>query len=185
APSPRPATLPLHDALPIYLFVNAIELDASLIQPLHERGRLGRDRGDQPRERQDHDRYDDEQARRGRKRAPRREALLEPRVERINDDPERDGPEHRLQEAADQPQEGDRYENQERREERALHIGCRHSLPSLSDTADRLTLSHQFMRSPSVFSNPCRLGAYHDAPRSRSGRYSWPAANPPSSWSYR
>src|SRR5690606_19739667 len=102
------------------LFVNAIELDASLIQPLHERGRLGRDRGDQPRERQDHDRYDDEQARRGRKRAPRREALLEPRVERINDDPERDGPEHRLQEAADQPQEGDRYENQERREERAL-----------------------------------------------------------------
>src|SRR5690606_40200989 len=127
---------------------------------------------DQADQRQNHEQYVDEHAGRGRQRAARREALLEPRVERIDDDAERHRPEDGLQETANEPEERYGDDEQERREERALHAVRRHSSPPFARPADRFMLSHHSMRSASVFSNPCRLGAYQDAPRSFSGRYS-------------
>ena len=119
-----------------------------------------------------------------------REPLCEPSMQWIDDDAERDRPEDRLHEAADQPEERERDGQQQSDEERSFDVALGHHRGSC-----RLPLRAALGSFALALAPPgeplgdgllvARVRRARTSARraARRARYSWPAAWPPSAWS--
>ena len=104
-----------------------VDANVAAVQALVQRRTFARDGGAETDQRQDHDDDDRDDADAGRERLAIREPPREPCVQRINDDAERNRPENRLHEAADQPEERERDGQQQGDEKRSFDVATRSS----------------------------------------------------------